>query len=100
MSLRAIYILVSDYPNCCLFSRKFPTIENRLKSAMKDEYTPIRNNDKIIIQSFFNQIIRNELLQEEFKYQPYNENIEIDHNKFEELVKEIDLKFNLDNFKY
>ena len=51
MSLRAIYILVSDYPNCCLFSRKFPTIENRLKSAMKDEYTPIRNNDKIIIQS-------------------------------------------------
>ena len=37
MSLRAIYILVSDYPNCCLFSRKFPTIENRLKSAMKDE---------------------------------------------------------------
>ena len=62
MSLRAIYILVSDYPNCCLFSRKFPTIENRLKSSMKEEYTPIRNNDKVIIQSFFNQIIRNELL--------------------------------------
>lgn len=98
MSLRALYILVSDYPNCCLFSRKFPTIENRLKSKMKDDYCPIRSNDKIIIRSFFKQIIRNELLQKEFKYQPYTENIEIDHSKFEELLKEIDLKFDKENF--
>lgn len=96
-SIRAIYILTSD--NKILFSRKFPTIENRLHKKMGDEYIPMNYSDRIVCNSFSNQVIREELIQEEFKCKTYKEDLEIDHQKMEELIKNVDININVNNFK-
>jgi len=96
-SVRAIYILTSD--NKILFSRKFPTIENRLQKKMGDEYVPMNYSDRVVCNAFNNQVIKEELIQEEFKCKTYKEDLEIDHQKMEELIKNIDININVNNFK-
>jgi hypothetical protein len=99
MSLRALYLIISDHPTIPLFCRKFPTVENRLKKQMKHDYIPFPS-DKTLIHCFYKSIIRQELLQETLKHQPYEENIEIDHSKFELLLKDISLDFSPEYFEY
>jgi len=96
-SIRAVYILTSD--NKILFSRKFPTIENRLRKKMGEEYDPMNYTDRIVCNAFSNQVIKEELIQEEFKCKTYKEDLEIDHQKMEELIKNVDININVNNFK-
>jgi hypothetical protein len=95
-SVRAILILSSE--NKILFSRRFPTIENRLKKKMESEYIALPS-DKILCNSFFNKVIGEELLQEEFKCKTYKEDLEIDHQKMDDLIKKVDINLNVNNFK-
>lgn len=96
-SIRAIYILTSD--NKILFSRKFPTIENRLQKKMGEEYVQMNYPDRLVCNAFSNQVIKEELIQEEFKCKTYKEDLEIDHQKMEELIKNVDININVNNFK-
>ena len=96
-SIRAIYILTSDHK--ILFSRKFPTIENRLQKKMGDEYVPMNYSDRVVCNAFSNQVIKEELIQEEFKCKTYKEDLEIDHQKMEELINNVDIDINVNNFK-
>ncbi len=96
-SIRAIYILTND--NKILFCRKFPTIENRLQKKMGEEYVPINYSDRILCSAFTNQVIKEELIQEEFKCKTYKDDLEIDHQKMEELIKNVDINININNFK-
>jgi hypothetical protein len=97
-SIRSIYIFNTD--NKMLFSRTFPTIENRLKKQMGEDYIEIPLEDKIIRNAFYNKVIREELLQEEFKVMTYKEDLEIDHQKMSELIKAVDINLNIKNFKH
>lgn len=99
-AIRALYVIANDSLNHCLFSRRFPTVENRLKKSMKTDYIPIPSNDKIIINSFNTQVIREELLHEAFKHKQYDENSDIDHLKFEELIGLVEAKVNPNSFEY
>ena len=95
-SIRAIFLVTSD--NKLLFSRKFLTVENRLKRNLGNDYTPWPK-DNIIINAFYNQIVKEELLQEEFKCKTYIEDLEIDHQKMEELIDKVDININVKNFQ-
>jgi len=95
-SIRAIYILNTD--NKILFSRKFPTIENRLKKKMGSEYISIPSNDKTVSNAFYKKVIREELLQEEFKCMTYKQELEINHQKMDQLVEAVDINLNSSNF--
>lgn len=96
-SIRSIYIFNTE--NKILFSRRFPTVENRLKKKMGEEYIAIPSSDKVVSNSFFNKVIREELLQEEFKSKTYKEDLEIDHQKMEDLIKAVDINLKVNNFK-
>jgi len=96
-SIRAIFILTND--NKILFSRKFPTIENRLQRKMGEEYVPMNYPDRVVCNAFTNQVIKEELIQEEFKCKTYKEDLEIDHQKMEELIRNVDININVNNFK-
>jgi hypothetical protein len=86
-SIRALYILNTD--NKILFSRKFPTIENRLKKKMGTEYTAIPLNDTTVSNAFYKKVIREEILQEEFKSMTYKEELEINHQKMDQLLEAV-----------
>lgn len=96
-SVRAIYIFNTE--NKILFSRTFPTIENRLKKKMGGNHNEIPLDDKLVRNAFYNKVIREELLQEEFKCMTYKEDLEIDHQKMNELIKAVDINLNVNNFK-
>lgn len=96
-TIKAIYIITSD--NKLLFSRKFPTVENKQKKELEKDYTPFPS-DKIISYLFYNQIIKEDLLQEEFKRTKYEEKMEIDQQKLNKLINVVDFDINLHNFNH
>jgi hypothetical protein len=93
-SIRAIFILTTE--NKIIFTRRFQTIENRLKKSMGEDYIPVPS-DKLFANIFFNKVIKEELLQDEFKTKKYKEDLEIDHQKMDELIKVVDIK---EDFNY
>ena len=96
-SIRAIYLISCD--KHLIFKRVFPTVEKRLKKKMDKDYSELLD-DKYIINAFFNQIIKDELVQEKFKYKSYKEDLDIDHQKMQELIENVDININVENFQY
>jgi hypothetical protein len=95
-SVRAIFILTTD--NKILFNRRFQTIENRLKKLMGEDYIPVPS-DKLVANLFYSKVVREELLQDEFKTKKYKEDLEIDHQKMDELIEVVDINQNINNFQ-
>lgn len=96
-SIRAIYLISCD--KHLIFKRNFPTVEKRLKKKMGEDYEEILD-DRYIINAFFNQIIKDELVQEKFKYKPYKEDLDIDRQKMQELIENVDINIKVENFQY
>jgi hypothetical protein len=95
-SIRATFIINTE--NKILFNRRFQTIENRLKKLTGDDYIPVPC-DKLFANLFFNKVIREELLQEEFKTKKYKEDLEIDHQKMDELIEAVDINQKIKKFQ-
>lgn len=97
-TLRSLYIITSDKK--LLFSREFPTVENRQKRNLPSELYVKLPNEDIIKYLFYNQVIREELLQESFTTESYNEKMEVDNQKLDELIDLVNFDINLENFNY
>ena len=66
---------------------------------MSDEYIAMNYPDRLVCSEFSNQVIKEELIQEEFKCKTYKEDLEIDHEKMDELIENVDININVNNFQ-
>ena len=97
-SIRSLYLITSD--NKLILSRSYPTMEQRQKRILKDDYIQIPEDEEIS-NLLYNQIIKEDLFQEKLKEEEYKENVELDQNKFKSLLQFVDFDINdLDNINY